>query len=71
MGNNVDEFWKNLLKGKSGAAAITKFDAGHHKTRFACEVKNFDPLQYVEKPEVRKMDLYTLYALAATRNNFV
>jgi len=66
LGNNVDEFWKNLLKGKSGAAAITKFDAGHHKTRFACEVKNFDPLQYVEKPEVRKMDLYTLYALAAT-----
>ena len=66
IGNNVEEYWSNLIKGKSGAAAITKFDATHHKTKFACEVKNFDPLQYATKPEVRKMDLYTLYALAAT-----
>ena len=66
LGNNVDEFWKNLVQGKSGAAAITKFDAENHRTKFACEVKNFDPLQYVAKQEARKMDLYTLYALAAT-----
>ena len=66
IGNNVDEFWQNLISGKSGAAKITKFDTTNHKTTFACEVKNFDPLQYVEKPEARKMDLYTLYALAAT-----
>ena len=66
MGNNVNDFWKNLREGKSGAAPITKFDASNHKTKFACEVKDFDPLIYATKPEVRKMDLYTLYALAAT-----
>ncbi len=66
LGNTVDKFWQSLLDGKSGAAAITKFDASKHKTRFACEVKDFYPLQYVSKPEARKMDLYTLYALAAT-----
>lgn len=66
LGNTVDKFWQSLLDGKSGAAAITKFDASKHKTRFACEVKDFDPLKYVSKPEARKMDLYTLYALAAT-----
>lgn len=66
LGNNVNDFWKNLREGKSGAAPITKFDASNHKTKFACEVKDFDPLLYATKPEVRKMDLYTLYALAAT-----
>ncbi len=66
IGNNVVDFWENLINGKSGAAIITKFDPSHHKTRFACEVKNFDPLQYVEKQEVRKIDLYTQYALGAT-----
>ncbi|MFC0876478.1 beta-ketoacyl-ACP synthase II [Saccharicrinis sp. FJH2] len=66
IGNSVNDFWMNLLEGRSGAAPITKFDAANHKTKFACEVKNFDPLAYVTKPEARKMDLYTLYALAAT-----
>nr|WP_321356390.1 beta-ketoacyl-ACP synthase II [uncultured Draconibacterium sp.] len=66
LGNNVNDFWKNLREGKSGTAPITKFDASNHKTKFACEVKDFDPLLYATKPEVRKMDLYTLYALAAT-----
>lgn len=66
LGNNVKTFWSNLINGKSGAAAITKFDPIHHKTKFACEVQDFDPLQYVKKPEARKMDLYTLYSLAAT-----
>jgi len=66
IGNNVNDFWQNLVKGKSGAAAITKFDTTHHKTKFACEVKDFDPLQYLEKQEVRKMDLYTQFAIAAT-----
>jgi 3-oxoacyl-[acyl-carrier-protein] synthase II len=66
IGNNVGEYWQNLIKGKSGASAITKFDATHHKTKFACEVKGFDPLQYMEKQEVRKMDLYTQYTIAAT-----
>jgi 3-oxoacyl-[acyl-carrier-protein] synthase II len=65
IGNNVSEFWKNLLNGTSGAGPITRFDTTGHKTTFACEVKGFDPLAYAEKPEARKMDLYTLYALAA------
>lgn len=65
VGNNVTDFWNNLVNGKSGAAAITKFDTTNHKTKFACEVKGFDPLKYMEKQEVRKMDLYTQYAIAA------
>lgn len=65
LGNNVNEFWTNLIQGKSGAGPITRFDTTNHKTKFACEVKNFDPLQYVEKSEARKMDLFTLYSIAA------
>ncbi len=66
IGNNVEDFWQNLINGKSGAAAITKFDTTYHKTKFACEVKDFDPLQYINKQEARKMDPFTQYALAAT-----
>jgi len=66
LGNNVGDFWENLLNGKSGASSITKFDTTQHKTKFACEVKNFDPLQYIEKQEIRKMDMFTQYALVAT-----
>jgi 3-oxoacyl-[acyl-carrier-protein] synthase II len=66
IGNNVTDFWQNLKNGKSGAAAITKFDTTLHKTKFACEVKNFDPLQIMDKQEARKLDLFTQYALVAT-----
>lgn len=66
IGNNVNDFWGNLISGKSGASSITKFDTTNHKTKFACEVKGFNPLQYFDKQEARKMDLFTLYALAAT-----
>jgi 3-oxoacyl-[acyl-carrier-protein] synthase II len=66
LGNNVNDFWENLVKGKSGAAPITRFDTTYHKTKFACEVKGFEPLKYFEKQEIRKMDLYTQYAIAAT-----
>lgn len=66
IGNNIVDFWENLIKGKSGASLITKFDTTHHKTKFACEIKDFDPLQYIERQEARKMDLYTQYAIAAT-----
>jgi 3-oxoacyl-[acyl-carrier-protein] synthase II len=66
LGNNVGDFWGNLINGKSGAAIITKFDPALHKTKFACEVKNFDPLLYFEKQEIRKMDLFTQYAIAAS-----
>jgi 3-oxoacyl-[acyl-carrier-protein] synthase II len=65
IGNNVTDFWKNLIEGKSGSAEITKFDATNYKTRFACEVKDFDPLTVADKKEVRKLDQYTIYALAA------
>ncbi|HBZ67422.1 MAG TPA: beta-ketoacyl-[acyl-carrier-protein] synthase II [Bacteroidales bacterium] len=65
IGNNVNDFWENLVKGKSGAAPITKFDTTNFRPKFACEVKGFDPLQYMEKQEARKMDSYTQYAIAA------
>ena len=65
IGNNVGDFWENLIKGKSGAAPISRFDTTYHKTKFACEIKDFDPLQYIERHEIRKMDLYTQFALAA------
>ena len=66
LGNSVPEYWNTLTQGKSGAAAITRFDASALKTQFACEVKNFDPLQFMEKQEARKNDLFSQYALAAT-----
>jgi 3-oxoacyl-[acyl-carrier-protein] synthase II len=66
LGNNVNDFWNNLINGISGAVPITKFDTTNFKTKFACEVKDFDPLKYVEKSEFRKVDLFTLYAIAAT-----
>jgi 3-oxoacyl-[acyl-carrier-protein] synthase II len=73
IGNNVAEFWNNLLAGKSGAAPITRFDASAFKTRFACEVKNFEPTGMpwmMEKAEIRKLDLFTQYAFAAADECF-
>ena len=67
IGNSVDEYWKNLLSGKSGAEPITKFDASLFKTKFACEVKNFDPLDIMDRKEARKMDPFSAYALATTQ----
>lgn len=64
LGNSVEEYWENLKNGVSGAGPITHFDATLHATKFACELKNFDPLQYMEKKEIRKYDLYTQYAFA-------
>lgn len=66
LGNNVEDFWKGLIDGVSGAAPITQFDASNFKTQFACEVKNFDPLDYFDRKEARKMDLYAQYALVAS-----
>jgi 3-oxoacyl-[acyl-carrier-protein] synthase II len=66
LGNSLSDFWSSLIIGKSGAAPITKFDTSKFKTKFACEVKNFDPLKYFEKSEIRKMDPFTQYALAST-----
>ncbi len=67
VGNSVSEFWENLTNGVSGAGPITHFDASLFKTRFACEVKNFDATQYIDRKEARKMDLYTQYAIAVAK----
>jgi len=64
LGNSVDEYWENLKNGVSGAGPITKFDTTNQKTRFACEVKDFDATDYMERKEARKYDMYTQYALA-------
>lgn len=65
LGNSVQEFWEGLVQGKSGAGPITRFDASKHKTKFACEVKGFDPLNYLDKKEMRKIDRYGHLAIAA------
>ena len=64
VGNNVAETWKAILEGKSGSAYITKFDTSHHKTRFAAEVKGFDPVALYGARDARKMDRYTQFAIA-------
>ena len=66
IGNTVTDFWNNLLNGVSGADRITRFDASLFKTQFACEVKNFNPTDYLDRKEARKMDAYTVYAMVAT-----
>ncbi|HVV03011.1 MAG TPA: beta-ketoacyl-ACP synthase II [Puia sp.] len=66
LGNNLDDYWKGLLGGVSGADLITLFDASKFKTRFACELKGFDPLQHLDKKEARKLDRYTQIALVAS-----
>jgi 3-oxoacyl-[acyl-carrier-protein] synthase II len=65
IGNTVEEFWNAMLEGKSGADYITRFDTTHFETKFACEVKNFDPLLYLNRKEVQRMDLFTQFAIAA------
>lgn len=66
IGNTVAEYWDSLSKGISGAAAITRFDTEKFKTKFACEVKGFDPLLYLDKKEVRKYDLFAQFATAVS-----
>ncbi len=67
LGNDVETTWANIVKGVSGAGPITHFDASAFKTQFACEVKGFDATEYIDRKEVRKMDLYTQYAIAAAK----
>ena len=64
IGNTVSEFWDGVVKGRSGAGPITRFDTEKFKVKFACDVKNFDPSQYIEPKESRKTDLYSQYSLA-------
>ncbi|MBE6274474.1 MAG: beta-ketoacyl-ACP synthase II [Bacteroidaceae bacterium] len=67
VGNTVAETWENLVNGVSGAGPITHFDASKFKTQFACEVKNFNPNDHLDRKEARKMDLYTQYAIVAAK----
>ena len=66
LGNSIDEFWDNIVAGKSGAGLLTKFDTSKFKTQFGCEVKNFNPEEYMDRKESRKYDLFTQYAVAAS-----
>lgn len=66
LGNSLEAFWQGLLAGKSGAAPITLFDATKFKTRFACELKDYDPLNYFDRKDARKLDRYCQLALAAS-----
>src|SRR6201747_2086429 len=66
LGKSVPEYWDGLIKGVSGAAIIQQFDVAKFKTRFACEVKNFEPTNYLERKEARKLDRFTQFALIAS-----
>ncbi|MEA4986986.1 MAG: beta-ketoacyl-ACP synthase II [Anaerovorax sp.] len=65
VGNQVDTFWNGLISGKNGIDFITKFDTSDYKVKIAAEVKDFEPLKYMEKAEARKQDLFSQYAIAA------
>ncbi|HEU4878774.1 MAG TPA: beta-ketoacyl synthase N-terminal-like domain-containing protein, partial [Gemmatimonadaceae bacterium] len=67
VGNDVATMWRSLIEGRSGAGPITKFDASTFEVRFACEVKGFDPLQYMDRKEAKRADQFTQYAVAAAR----
>ncbi|MBN2613804.1 MAG: beta-ketoacyl-ACP synthase II [Bacteroidales bacterium] len=66
LGNNVKDYWENLINGVSGAELITRFNTEKFKTKFACEVKNLNPEDYFDKKEVRRLDLFTIFGLIAT-----
>lgn len=66
IGNNVEQYWNGLVNGVSGAAPITHFDASKFKTRFACEIKDFDIKDHLDRKEARKMDRFTQYAMVST-----
>ena len=66
IGNNIEEYWDALIKGVSGAAPITHFDAAKFKTRFACELKNFTVTDFINRKDARKMDKFTQYAMVAS-----
>lgn len=66
IGNTLEEYWNGLSNGVSGAALTTQFDTSKFKTRFSCEVKNFDPTQFIDKKEARRMDRFTQFAIVTT-----
>ena len=66
LGNNLNDYWQGLINGVSGANLITLFDASKFKTKFACEVKNFDPTDFLDRKEARKIDRFSQLALVAS-----
>src|SRR5215212_11093254 len=66
LGNSITEYWNNLRNGVSGCDFITNFDASKFKTRFACEIKNFDPTNYLDRKEARKIDRFSQVAVVAS-----
>lgn len=64
IGNTAAEYWQGMMEGRSGAGPITRFDATHFDTKFACELKNYDPTQHISRKEVQRMDLFTQYAMS-------
>jgi len=66
LGNNLNEYWEGLTNGVSGANMITYFNTEKFKTKFACELKNYDSTKYFDRKEVNKLDLYSQYALITT-----
>ena len=66
IGNSIEAYWEGLVNGKSGAAPITYYDTEKHKTKFACEVKNFDVEQFMDRKESRRLDKFSQYAIAAS-----
>ena len=71
IGNTLPEYWEGLLSGVSGAGPITHFDASKFKTQFACELKNFDPLNFMDRKEARKYDRFTQYALVSAKEAII
>jgi 3-oxoacyl-[acyl-carrier-protein] synthase II len=67
IGKNVKQYWENLLKGISGANKITRFDASKFKTQFACEIKDYDALDYFDRKEARKLDRFSQYGLISAK----
>lgn len=67
LGNTIPEFWNSIINGKSGASLITRFDTTNFKTKFACQVKDFDPNQHFDRKEARKMDIYAQLAMVSAK----
>jgi 3-oxoacyl-[acyl-carrier-protein] synthase II len=67
LGNNIKEYWEGLINGVSGAELITRFNTENYKTKFACQVKNFDPAQHFDRKEIRSLDLFSQFALVAAK----
>ncbi len=67
LGNTIPEFWDSIINGKSGAGLITRFDTTAFKTKFACQLQNFDPTDYIDKKDARKLDIYAQIAIASAK----